>query len=109
MIRLVQEARKASGFEVSDRIVLTWAPDETEAGRAVAEAIEAHSALIAEEVLAVEISLGHGDGSLAPDDRHAAPGGVLTTTAPGEGRASVATRAQFGDAELGLNFTVRRV
>ena len=77
VIRLVQEARKASGFEVSDRITLTWAPDDTEAGRAVAEAIDAHAALIAEEVLAVEVARGAG--------------------------------TDFGDPDVGLTFTVRRV
>lgn len=88
VIRLVQDARKSSGFEVSDRIVLRWTPDDTVAGRAVAEAIEAHAALIADEVLAVEVTVGHGDGSAVP---------------------GLAARAQFGDPELGLTFTVQRV
>ena len=47
MIRAIQEHRKGSGLDVSDRIVLTWsAQGET------AEAFEAHRDLIAAEVLA---------------------------------------------------------
>jgi len=50
VVRLVQEARKSSGFEVSDRIVLTWrAEGET------AAAIREHEQLVATEVLAVEV------------------------------------------------------
>ena len=90
VIRLVQEARKSSGFDVSDRIELVWSTDDTQAGRATAEALEAHAALIADEVLAV--SLTRGDGSSAQGD------GSL---ARGDG--------SFGDAELGLSFTVTRV
>ena len=56
VIRLVQDARKASGFDVSDRIQLTWASDATPAGEATALAIHEHSALIADEVLAVAMS-----------------------------------------------------
>jgi isoleucyl-tRNA synthetase len=50
VIRLVQEARKRSGFDVSDRIDLWWqADDET------AEAIRAHADLISGEVLAISM------------------------------------------------------
>ena len=48
VVRLVQEARKNSGFEVSDRIVLTW-----QAGGDTAEALREHAELVAREVLAV--------------------------------------------------------
>ena len=47
VIRMVQEARKNSGFEVSDRITLTWAAD----GDTAAAVVE-HLELIAKEVLA---------------------------------------------------------
>jgi isoleucyl-tRNA synthetase len=49
-IRLVQEARKSSGFDVSDRISLTWAA-EGELGEALAE----HAGLVADEVLATRM------------------------------------------------------
>jgi isoleucyl-tRNA synthetase len=49
-VRLVQEARKATGFEVTDRIELAWSADgET------AAALREHTELIAGEVLAVVI------------------------------------------------------
>jgi isoleucyl-tRNA synthetase len=46
-IRLIQETRKTSGFDVSDRIALTWA-----AAGEMAEAFLEHRELIAGEVLA---------------------------------------------------------
>ncbi len=51
VVRLVQEARKGSGFDVSDRISLAW-----QAGGETAAALREHKALVAEEVLAAEIS-----------------------------------------------------
>ena len=50
-VRLVQEARKNSGFDVSDRIVLTWA-----ATGELAEALRESGDLVASEVLAVEMT-----------------------------------------------------
>ena len=50
VVRLVQEARKNSGFEVSDRIVLTW-----QAAGETAEALRENASLVAGEVLAVEM------------------------------------------------------
>lgn len=49
-VRLIQEARKASGFEVSDRIRVRYA-----AGDDMARAMAEHSSSIADEVLAVEM------------------------------------------------------
>ncbi len=51
VVRLVQEARKASGFEVSDRIGLVW-----QAEGELAEAVEEHLAAIAQEVLATSVT-----------------------------------------------------
>ncbi|MCL2490857.1 MAG: DUF5915 domain-containing protein, partial [Propionibacteriaceae bacterium] len=56
VIRLVQDARKASGFDVSDRIALVWTGDGSEAGEATAAAIRARQAEIAEEVLATKMA-----------------------------------------------------
>jgi len=52
VIRAVQEARKASGFDVSDRIALTWQASDP----ATAAAIREHASLIADEVLAVRLA-----------------------------------------------------
>ena len=58
LVRAVQDARKAAGLDVGDRIVLGLRAE----GPALAEALEAHRAWIASETLAVEIV----DGT-APD------------------------------------------
>ncbi|RRD50715.1 isoleucine--tRNA ligase [Arachnia propionica] len=50
VIRVVQEARKSSGLDVTDRIVLVL-----EAVGELAEAVAEHAALIADEVLAVKL------------------------------------------------------
>ncbi|GAB3969862.1 isoleucine--tRNA ligase [Streptomyces sparsus] len=58
-IRLIQEARKNSGLEVADRIALRWQAADEE----VATALTEHSALIANEVLATDLSEGEGEDS----------------------------------------------
>jgi isoleucyl-tRNA synthetase len=53
-IRAVQEARKTSGFEVSDRIRLAWSATDAD----TEAALRANTALIAAEVLAVDVVEG---------------------------------------------------
>ena len=79
VIRGVQEARKASGFEVSDRIRLTWHATD----QATADAVRTHAALIGTEVLATEVV-------------------ELTAGEP-------AQAGWFADDELGLGFAVARI
>jgi len=62
VIRLVQDARKDSGFDVGDRIWLRWSAPK---GSALADALAAHGHLIADEVLAVD----YGEGSGTRDAR----------------------------------------
>jgi len=65
VVRLVQEARKSAGFEVTDRVAWVWsARDET------AAAIEAHLATICDEVLAVSAERGTptADGGWLTED-----------------------------------------
>ena len=50
MIRFVQETRKASGLDVSDRIHLRWSAEGL-----LAQAIERYSDQISREVLAVDM------------------------------------------------------
>ena len=83
VIRLVQDARKADGLDVSDRI-LFWEAPEPE----LAEALTEHGQLIAGEVLATEF------GPLGT----AGAGPAATPGAGTEHRA----------ADLGLNFWIRR-
>ncbi|HEY0775113.1 MAG TPA: DUF5915 domain-containing protein, partial [Nocardioidaceae bacterium] len=91
-VRLVQEARKSSGFDVSDRIVLVWqAEGET------AEALRENGALVADEVLAVQMSEGE---VTAP-----AEGGQV----PAVGPDGAPTATVVHDAELRLTVSVARV
>jgi isoleucyl-tRNA synthetase len=69
-VRLIQEARKAAGLEVADRIALRWRAAKPE----TAEALRAHGAAIADDVLAVEFAedaggdAGAGAGAVSDAD-----------------------------------------
>ena len=52
VIRTLQEARKAAGFDITDRIEVSYATDDAAASAAIAE----HAATIADEVLAVRFA-----------------------------------------------------
>ncbi|HVF06787.1 MAG TPA: isoleucine--tRNA ligase [Frankiaceae bacterium] len=60
-VRVLQESRKATGLDVSDRIELWW-----EASGELADALEAHGGAVAEEVLAVAFTRGAPARDLAP-------------------------------------------
>jgi isoleucyl-tRNA synthetase len=53
-IRQIQEARKASGLDVADRIQLRYLPTEEDTALALTE----HADLVAEEVLATDYASG---------------------------------------------------
>jgi isoleucyl-tRNA synthetase len=55
VIRLVQDARRADGLDVSDRILFWWRSPDPD----LAEALAEHGALIASEVLAQQFRRGH--------------------------------------------------
>jgi isoleucyl-tRNA synthetase len=84
VIRLVQDARKADGLDVSDRIALHWEAPDPELAAALAE----HGRLIAGEVLATEF------GPLGASGAEPAAGS-------GAGTEHQAT-------DLGLTFWIRR-
>jgi isoleucyl-tRNA synthetase len=63
VVRTVQERRKASGLDVSDRIALAW-----HAEGALAAAIRAHAATIGAEVLATAITEGEPGPAWVRDD-----------------------------------------
>ena len=71
VVRLIQEARKSDGLDVTDRIVLRWSVRSADLTAALTE----HAGLIAGEVLAVEFGLSRLDqgavrrGSLARRSR----------------------------------------
>lgn len=61
IVREIQEARKQSGFEVTDRITVTWGSDDPK----VVAAIAAHSTSISEEVLATSFTQAEPSVELA--------------------------------------------
>jgi isoleucyl-tRNA synthetase len=65
VVRLVQEARKSSGLEVTDRIALRW-----EADGELAEALREHEGLVSSEVLATSYAEGIS-GATGPITSHA--------------------------------------
>ncbi len=68
VIRMIQEARKAAGFDVSDRIALSWgALDGEDVGDTVA-AVAEHRELIADEVLASTIAEAESPDGLEHSD-----------------------------------------
>jgi len=80
VVRLVQDARKGDGLDVSDRISLCWSTGDPELAAALTE----HASLIAAEVLAVDY------GPREPGQ--GAPGGA----------------DEHEDADLGLTFWIRK-
>jgi isoleucyl-tRNA synthetase len=86
VVRLVQDARKTDGLDVTDRIWLRWSSSDPD----VATALIEHGELIAGEVLAVD----YGPG---PVDR----------AGPGPGAAGQGTWEHDND-ELGLTFWLGR-
>ncbi len=80
VIRMIQEARKANGFDVSDRIALSWSLLDQDGGGEIADAMVEHRDLIAAEVLASTIAEAESPDGL-----------------------------DQSDAELGLAFTVYRI
>jgi isoleucyl-tRNA synthetase len=59
-VRLVQDTRKTAGLDIADRIRLWWRSDRED----VAAALRRHRDLLAEEVLAVEVT--EGETNLVP-------------------------------------------
>jgi isoleucyl-tRNA synthetase len=68
VIRMIQEARKANGFEVSDRIALSWAVLDQDGGGEMTRTMNEHRDLIAAEVLASMIAEAGSPEGLAQSD-----------------------------------------
>ncbi|MGH3326693.1 MAG: isoleucine--tRNA ligase [Streptomycetales bacterium] len=60
VVRLVQEARKHAGLDVSDRITLWWRAESAE----ISEALREHGSLVADEVLATSLVAGSPPSAL---------------------------------------------
>jgi isoleucyl-tRNA synthetase len=93
VVRLVQDARKSDGLEISDRISLRWA--SSDAG--LVAALTTHGELIAGEVLAVSFGPGEASGDVAGERSGSADG-----SGPADGGS--ATWHEHADADLGLRF-----
>jgi len=74
VVRLVQDARKSDGLDVSDRIWLRWLATDSELAAALSE----HGALISAEVLAVDFGPLPSGGSAEAACEHADPDLGLT-------------------------------
>ncbi len=127
-IRLVQDARKSDGLDVTDRISLRWSTADNE----VAEAVAEHQAMIGREVLAIDF-VARPSGALAPardadgpvagvtDRTGAATVSAGAETAVSDDHAGLADQLSSPDqeaanppvyrhesAELGLTFWIQR-
>jgi len=94
VVRLIQEARKASGLDVSDRIVLRWSTADADLAAALGE----HGEAVAAEVLAVSFERGAGP---ADDD---ADGDSEAEAGSGAGSRAAGPWHEHADADLGLRF-----
>jgi isoleucyl-tRNA synthetase len=64
LIRLLQQARKDSGFAVTDRITVLWESDDER----VQEAFNTHGVMIGQEVLATQIVQAKAPAAITFDD-----------------------------------------
>jgi isoleucyl-tRNA synthetase len=86
LIRLIQDARKGDGFEVSDRIAIRWSTADAE----LAEALTEHQILISREVLAVDFG----------------PDADVTADAEADADAGGSRVYRHESADLGLTFWI---
>ena len=87
VVRLVQDARKSDGLNISDRISLRWSTDDPELAAALTE----HGAMIAAEVLAVDYGRLETSEAQLPD-----------------GHADTPDACRHADEGLRLTFWIRR-
>ncbi len=102
-VRLVQDARKADGLDITDRVALRWSTADPELAAALAE----HQALISAEVLATDF------GPRQPADDRNAQAGSAANPDPGAdddsaGEARAKVRRHEG-ADLNLTFWMRPI
>ncbi len=122
VVRLVQDARKSDGLDVSDRISLRW----TTADPDLAAALTEHGPLISSEVLAVDYAERAGAGAEggagagaeggASAEGGAGAGARASAGAGGHDVAGAGARdgadsgaGEHADPDLGLMFWIRRV
>jgi isoleucyl-tRNA synthetase len=121
VIRLVQDARKNDGLDVTDRISLRWLASDPD----VAAALTEHAGLVAGEVLAVEYVSGAGVSGAGVSGAGVSGAGVSGAGVSGAGVSGAGVSGSAGsagggagvfgdevehaDPDLGLTFWLRRV
>ena len=111
-VRLVQDARKADGLNVTDHIALRWSTADPELAAAVAE----HHALISAEVLAADFGprqpsdgqTGHIDAGAHDDPETTADAGPAADARPPADLTAEATH-RHESLELDLTFWLRPI
>ncbi len=118
-VRLAQDARKADGLDISDRIALRWSTADPE----VAAALTEHRAMISAEVLAIEFGpWEHGDVAAEPADvvtphasaatqaeGHTTQAEGHTTQAEGHTTETTGPGRRHESSELSLTFWIRPI
>jgi isoleucyl-tRNA synthetase len=119
-VRLAQDARKADGLDISDRIALRWSTADPE----VAAALTEHRPMISAEVLAIEFRpWEHGDVATEPADvvtPHASVASTQaeaqtaqaeghTTQAQGQTAETTGPGRRHESSELSLTFWIRPI
>jgi isoleucyl-tRNA synthetase len=105
-IRLVQDARKGDGLDVTDRISVRWSTADTD----VTEAITEHQEMISREVLAVDFAV-QPSGALAGAGRVGGAEDIGEGGEAGPVNLAATNRAAYrhDSAELGLTFWIQRI
>jgi isoleucyl-tRNA synthetase len=93
VVRLIQDARKNDGLDVTDRIELRWSAGDADLAAALTE----HAGMIAGEVLAVSFGPGEGPGA-------GGPGGAPRGTDAG---AAGSAWHEHSDDDLSLRFWLK--
>ncbi|WP_018635023.1 isoleucine--tRNA ligase [Parafrankia elaeagni] len=97
VVRVLQDARRAAGLEITDRVTLRWSASREETAAALRE----HGGTVADEILATTFEEAPG-GAATPAETHAVVSAAMPATTDGSGRYEGAS------AELGLTFTLTR-
>ncbi|WP_370652631.1 isoleucine--tRNA ligase [Frankia sp. Cj5] len=78
VVRVLQDARKTSGLDITDRVDIRWSADTP----ATAQALLEHGSAVAAEVLAVSFTRAAGPDTAGPDSGGSAPAAGTGHTAP---------------------------
>ncbi|WP_374212840.1 isoleucine--tRNA ligase [Frankia sp. CiP3] len=89
VVRVLQDARKTSGLDITDRVDIRWSADTP----ATAQALLEHGSAVAAEVLAVSFTRAAGPDTAGP-----------TAAGPDSGGSATAAGTEHTAPDLGLTF-----